>query len=761
MKNLILLTALFLNMTWCMGGTGTIQGTIKDAQTSEGIPFANVVLVMGNKTVAGNSCNLDGKYRIPLVPPGTYDMTVSSVGYKIITVTGVVISPDNITFKDVMMEASAELLSEFVVVDYVVPLIQKDQTTSGATMTSNDTKRMPGRNPESIAISAGGAFSSNGEIGSVRGARTEGTTTYIDGVKIRSSSAIPKSAVDQVSVVTGGLPAAYGDVSAGVISVDAGNGNVKRSKNTPSHKTKRKKVSASDQKTTLAIVEDTDDSKNEELSPQAGKLTATEINDFKKWALWQDLSRPELAVFNSLWNINPEKRYTVQVKGTDNRAIADADAVLIGINNTILWHAKTDNTGKAELWSGLFADAEEAKEIKITYRKDSYTISNPVEASKGVNMMAIHAYCAVPEHVDIAFVVDATGSMTDEIQFLKTDLLDIIESSSAMFQGVKFNLGSVFYRCFGNSYVTRHEALGNDIGRTVAFINRQFASEGGSEAVEEALRVAVDSLKWSNEARARLLFLVLDEQPLTNIEVMNTFRCQIQKAAQQGIRIIPVVGSAENMSNAKSMEYLMRCVALATNGTYVALTDHSNIGSAHAAPTTDTYDVELLNNLIKRLIFQYCYMPLCEDPAFLSPPDSLLPLSPIVATEVIIKHRKPMRGKTPDMNIGSFMETLLEQAYGHQNENETPIPDNKNNESDIAAQVLFYPNPTTGPLTAVIKASVDMLYVYDISGKLLKTYDVPKQNDIQVDLGEYSTGLYFIRYRIKDAWESEKIVLRK
>ncbi len=81
----------------------------------------------------------------------------------------------------------------------------------------------------------------------------------------------------------------------------------------------------------------------------------------------------------------------------------------------------------------------------------------------------------------------------------------------------------------------------------------------------------------------------------------------------------------------------MRSIALATNGTYVFLTDHSKIGNTHAKPVTDEYDVELLNNLIKRLIFQYCYSVKCTGQTDNQGVDdtTFIFRSPVIAHEII------------------------------------------------------------------------------------------------------------------------------
>ncbi|MDD3875693.1 MAG: TonB-dependent receptor [Bacteroidales bacterium] len=198
---------------------GSLQGKIIDAQTREPIPFANIVIEASGRQVAGTSSDFNGNYRISPITPGRYDLKTSSVGYQPVMVTGVLISPDQITFKNVNLEPTAEILTEFVVTEYAVPLISKDQTTSGGTMTSEEIQKMPGRSAESVAVTVGGVFSADGEMGSIRGAREEGTVTYIDGVRVRGSSGIPQAAIDQVTVMTGGLPAQYGDATGGVVNI--------------------------------------------------------------------------------------------------------------------------------------------------------------------------------------------------------------------------------------------------------------------------------------------------------------------------------------------------------------------------------------------------------------------------------------------------------------------------------------------------------------------------------------------------------------
>ena len=198
--------------------SGTLMGKLKDKETGEPIPFANIVAETAGRQVGGSTTNFDGEYTIRPITPGRYDVKATYVGYNHM-IQNVIISPDKITFLDVEMESTAVTLTTFEVVDYKVPLIEKDGGASGGTLTKEEIEKMPGRSATSVAVTVGGVFSQDGEVGSIRGQRSEGTVMYIDGVRVRGSGALPKSALDQVQVITGGLPAQYGDATGGIIQI--------------------------------------------------------------------------------------------------------------------------------------------------------------------------------------------------------------------------------------------------------------------------------------------------------------------------------------------------------------------------------------------------------------------------------------------------------------------------------------------------------------------------------------------------------------
>jgi hypothetical protein len=470
----------------------------------------------------------------------------------------------------------------------------------------------------------------------------------------------------------------------------------------------------------------------------AGKLTAGEINDFSKWKMWKDIEENQLKRNQDLWKFYPSVgRYTVQVTGEDGQPVIDCPVTLMNPFGGMEWNARTDNTGKAELWLSLFnPDTKKSENYTIVafYKGKQYKKEKASSFYDGVNVIKVPASCEVSNKVDVAFVVDATGSMQDEINYLKTDLNDIIGKVKNKHPELEITMAGMFYRCPGNSFVTKKSDFSTDISKTVSFIQQQNADEGGDEAVETAMDEAVNQLSWDKEARTRIIFLVLDEPPGSSPEILSKLQRAIQQAAEKGIRIVPVVCSGEGYDKDKNLEYLMRCFAMATNGTYVFLTDHSGIGNAHTAPTTDKYNVELLNELMVRLFEQYTKVAPCKDEmitqkdsSFTSAHDTL-----VIMTKV-----------PQDSSLKKKMDTLKMPT-----------------EEKMTRLLKYYPNPNSGQFYIEPDEEISEVYISDISGKLVKRIEVKEKTSvISVDISEFASGIYYVKVADGEKWLSGKVVV--
>jgi Secretion system C-terminal sorting domain/von Willebrand factor type A domain len=423
-------------------------------------------------------------------------------------------------------------------------------------------------------------------------------------------------------------------------------------------------------------------------SESAKLLTASEIDDFKKWNLWNDYQQLDFKRFSEEYTINYTKRYAVQLVNKNKNALVNVLVQLqVKATGAILWQSKTDNTGKAELWNTNDSLGKKEKLVLLVDGKTEYPISN---FDAGVNIILYNEPCNISDKVDIAFIVDATGSMGDEINYLKAELDDIIVQLKKRHQTTDFAIASVFYRDYGDNYVTKVSPFTNAINSITGFIQQQVADGGGDypEAVVSALTVGIDSLQWRGDAKARITFLILDAPP--HDDEMEKYKALIKQYAAKGIRVIPIVCSGA----AKSVEFLMRSFALATNGIYTFLTDDSGIGDKHLKPTTDAYTVQSLNQLMISLINQMIYT------------------NPCTVDKKAKKQENPFTVKANDI-----------------------------------LKVTVFPNPTKGYCTMESNTSIKELFIADFTGKLLQKINIPNEDmDITIDLSKYPSGTYIIKY---------------
>jgi hypothetical protein len=439
---------------------------------------------------------------------------------------------------------------------------------------------------------------------------------------------------------------------------------------------------------------------NNSVIYRSGLLSAGEVNDFTKKKMWEDFSEKDFKDFSSHWGLYPVKRYCVQVENKEHNAVIGQPVYLIDKKtNDTIWSAITDNTGKAELWANM-KDSARGNDFFIACNGSEH-INSPLLFNSGINKISLDVPCSVSNTVNIAVVVDATGSMTNEIDFLKIELEDVLRNTFTEYQTLDLNVGSVFYRDRGDEYLTRHVDIQPNLLRVLNFIKLQRANGGGDvpEAVHAALQTALDSLHWSDTARTRILFLVTDAPP--HDETKDKLFELIQRAAAKGIRIVPVICKGAD----KSTEFIMRSMALATNGDYVFLAD-DNAAQFVTKPTVGAFDVQFLNAMLERIIKQMVFAIDCQ-----------------------------MQG-------------------------ETEIP--KNIPSNIDS-VRLNLNSAQGTVTIESKQHLKEVFIADFTGKILLHPETKeKQNKWTADMRAFPNATYLMKYiTTDDQWGAEKFLLMR
>ena len=200
-------------------GVGAVKGKVTDADSKQTVIGASVRLYLNGLQKSVTVTDVNGSYKFSALTPGRYDIKVKYVGYGEKQIDGVLIEADATAVKNISLSLGNELKAVEIEA-YVVPLIKRDQTSTGGTVTRAEIEAAPIRDIGGLAAtSAGVQQSDDGGAINVKGSRDNATDIFIDGMRVRGGANLPNAAIEQVSVVTGGVSPQYGDVTGGVISV--------------------------------------------------------------------------------------------------------------------------------------------------------------------------------------------------------------------------------------------------------------------------------------------------------------------------------------------------------------------------------------------------------------------------------------------------------------------------------------------------------------------------------------------------------------
>jgi outer membrane receptor for ferrienterochelin and colicin len=224
MKRMLRMTSLLM-ITLLLTGVGNafarsngkVAGTIKDKKTGEPLIGCNVVL---EGTMMGAATDLEGRYAILNVPPGTYTLSVTLVGYSPTKIREVKVNIDLTTTIDVQLTETVLELGQEVVIIAERPLVRKDQTAKTAVITRDELSALPVSEFSQVLNLQAGFVA-----GSLRGGRSGEVAYWIDGVPVTDVYdgsqvvEVNKNLVQEVQLVSGAFNAEYGQAMSGIVNI--------------------------------------------------------------------------------------------------------------------------------------------------------------------------------------------------------------------------------------------------------------------------------------------------------------------------------------------------------------------------------------------------------------------------------------------------------------------------------------------------------------------------------------------------------------
>ena len=193
------------------GTTGKLSGKVTSKETGDPLIGANVMI---DGTLLGAATDLDGNYYILQVPPGTYSVRFTMIGYQTLVMNDVRVRLDLTTTIDGSLNESVVGLEE-VVVQAERPMIQTDVTYSQANISSEEVEMLPVEEFEDVLALQAGVVVTGGEI-HVRGGRGGEISYMVDGITVTDpynsgiAVEIENNAIQELQFISGTFNAEYG-----------------------------------------------------------------------------------------------------------------------------------------------------------------------------------------------------------------------------------------------------------------------------------------------------------------------------------------------------------------------------------------------------------------------------------------------------------------------------------------------------------------------------------------------------------------------
>jgi hypothetical protein len=515
--------------------TAVATGTLVGRVTDGGTgePLPGATVALAG-TRYGAAADAEGRYRI-VAPAGVYTVEARMVGYAVRRVEGVEVADDETLPLDLALEEESLDLDE-VVVEHERPIIERDAVGAARTTTGD---------------------------GRTRGEGTVGATA---GAPAPPPGAAPTSE-ESFSVDSGPEDrAAPEPVRPGRLADEGRRGDPFG-------------------------------------QPRSGLLTAGDVDDHLNFAHFLRYIRRELQrdPGQTLPAFDLDDRVTVVLRDRDGRPASNARVRVVPTDRrgrTAEFIAGTD--GRLHLYPARDL-GRGVRRVRLEVRPPSGGAAHVerldlAQADEPVEVR-LPVRAALPAALDLAVVLDVTGSMGDEHRYLSDEFEAIVARVRRRYPQVDLRFALVAYRDHGDDFVVRSYGFTTSVREMQQRLAEQSAGGGGDwpEAVPEALEAAL-ALDWRGGNTARVLFHVADAPPHDGD--FDETMAHVAAARAAGIRIYPVAASGAT----GPAEYLMRTEAALTQGRYLFLTDDSGIGNAHDEPKVACYVVTALDRQIERAV---------------------------------------------------------------------------------------------------------------------------------------------------------------
>ena len=335
--------------------------------------------------------------------------------------------------------------------------------------------------------------------------------------------------------------------------------------------------------------------------PEPPALKAGEIDDNKTWREYLDfLDRYQGP---GVHRTNVSERYTVTVRDQRGRPVPNA-MVTISANGREVFRARTYADGRTLFFPRGQEEDRNVNTYIVSVQEQGYRRTREFTRNEDSNWeLTLHTGPPREQRtpLDVLFLLDSTGSMSDEIDKIKETLLSIARQVSDLPSNPELRFGLVSYRDREDLYVTRLYDFDSNVRRFSHTIRRVTADGGGDypESLNEALHAAVNQPGWRSDRGVRLIFLLADAPPHLDYDQDHDYAKEMVQARRRGIKIFAVASSGLDAQG----EYVMRQIAQQTMGRFIfILYETGPQGELETPHDVGDFTINRLDSLIVRLI---------------------------------------------------------------------------------------------------------------------------------------------------------------
>jgi len=234
--------------------------------------------------------------------------------------------------------------------------------------------------------------------------------------------------------------------------------------------------------------------------------------------------------------------------------------------------------------------------------KRSITMAMTISAAAMVaTPIVLASQQSAPQQIEVAFVLDTTGSMVELIDGAKRKIWSIANTIVDINPKAEIKMALIGYRDYGDEYVIKKFDMSADIQGLYSNLTRLRADGGGDmpEAVNEALAATIDKITWSKQKDTRqIVFLVGDAPPHMDYANGPKYQNVVKKASQKGITV-----NAVQAGNSQATRAVWQEIAQLGQGRYIPIPQDG--GQVIIVETPYDDDIIILQNQLDRTVIPY------------------------------------------------------------------------------------------------------------------------------------------------------------